>query len=58
MKKTLRLLSVLMLSACAAEVGSERWCGQMEEKPKGEWTENEGADYARHCIIRVNKDEG
>ncbi len=56
-KLTCLLVSVWMLAGCAAEVGSERWCGQMEEKPKGEWTANEGADYARHCIIRVNKDK-
>ena len=58
MKKSLCLMAAVLLSGCAAEVGSERWCGQMEEKPKGEWTANEGADYARHCIIRVNKSEG
>ena len=42
----------LVLVACAPEVGSEDWCKQMNEKPKGDWTANEVADYAKHCIIR------
>ncbi len=40
------------LSACAPEVGSERWCEALAEKPRGDWTANEALDYARHCIIR------
>jgi hypothetical protein len=47
---TLSLLLVLTLSSCA-KVGSERWCKNMEEKPKGDWTANEAADYAKHCIF-------
>lgn len=45
------LLGVLSLTACAPEVGSERWCAKMNETPKGDWTANEAADYARHCLI-------
>lgn len=40
-----------LLSACAPEVGSEEWCAGMKQKPKGEWTANEAADYAKHCIF-------
>ncbi|WP_136807666.1 DUF3012 domain-containing protein [Desulfosediminicola flagellatus] len=43
---------VLTLSACAPEVGSEKWCTQMKEKPKGEWSANETADFAKHCIFK------
>jgi hypothetical protein len=43
--------AVLILSACAPEVGSERWCEAMRAKPRGDWTANEALDYARHCII-------
>lgn len=39
------------LSACAPEVGSERWCEMMREKPRGDWSANEALDYARSCII-------
>ena len=46
---TLALLG--LLGACAPEVGSEEWCADMKQKPKGEWTSNEAADYAKHCIL-------
>lgn len=54
-----RMLSVAVaiaafsgLAGCAPEVGSEKWCKQLDEKPKGEWTANEAGDYAKHCIFR------
>ena len=40
-----------MATACAPEVGSEAWCQQMKEKPKGDWTATETTDYAKHCIF-------
>ncbi|WP_345868974.1 DUF3012 domain-containing protein [Shewanella algae] len=40
------------LSACAPEVGSEAWCKQMDEKPKGDWSANEATDYAKHCVFK------
>ena len=40
------------LGGCAPEVGSEKWCQQLKEKPKGEWTLDETKDYAKHCIIK------
>lgn len=46
------VLVALLLAGCAPEVGSERWCKKMEAKAGGEWTMNEAADYARHCILR------
>ena len=51
---TLLLLFPILngLTACAPEVGSDRWCEQMEEKPKGDWTANEAADYAKHCLLK------
>jgi hypothetical protein len=52
------LLSNLILAAalvglagCEPEVGSERWCKAVAEKPKGDWTANEALDYAEHCLI-------
>ncbi len=45
------LLFVLSLSACAP-VGSERWCANMKEKPKGDWSVNEMSDYAKHCVFK------
>ncbi len=51
LKRPLLALGLLMLAACAPEVGSERWCAAMEEKPKGDWTANEALDYGKHCIL-------
>lgn len=42
---------LLVLSACSPEVGSKEWCEQMKQKPKGEWTANEAADFAKHCVL-------
>ncbi|WP_076538844.1 DUF3012 domain-containing protein [Shewanella sp. UCD-KL21] len=44
-------LLIIGLSACSPEVGSEAWCKQMKEKPSGDWTANEAADYAKHCVF-------
>lgn len=44
-------LCLIFLSACAPEVGSEKWCTQMKEKTKGDWTANEAADFTKHCLL-------
>ena len=44
-------ISLVLLSACAPEVGSEKWCSQMKDKPKGDWSANEATDYTKHCIF-------
>ncbi len=44
--------ALFILTACSPEVGSEAWCVDMEEKPKGDWTTNEAGDFAKHCIFR------
>ena len=43
---------LLLLSACSAEVGSEKWCANMKEKAQADWTANEASDFARHCIMK------
>jgi hypothetical protein len=47
-------LSLLLMSitACSVEVGSEQWCAKLQEKPKGDWTANEAADYAKYCLFK------
>jgi len=45
-------LALIVLAGCAPEVGSERWCNDMKEKPKGDWSANEAADYAKHCLLK------
>ena len=45
------LATALAVGACEPEVGSEEWCENMEEKSKGDWTANELADFAKHCVF-------
>lgn len=52
---SLKLFAVLAIlgavSACAPEVGSDEWCADMKEKPKGDWSANEAGDFAKHCVL-------
>lgn len=41
----------LGIAACSPEVGSPEWCEQMKEKPKGDWTANEAAEFAKNCVM-------
>jgi len=43
--------SVVFLTGCAPEVGSDAWCSATKEKPKGDWTLDETRDYAKHCLF-------
>lgn len=45
-------LSILELSACAPEIGSDAWCKKMDEKAKGDWTANEVGEYAKNCVFK------
>ena len=42
---------IAFVSACSPEIGSEKWCENMKEKPKGDWTSTEAKDFAKHCIL-------
>ena len=48
-------LVTVLLAACEPEVGSKAWCDTMNAKPKGDWTANQAADYAKHCIFSGGK---
>ena len=39
------------IAACSPEVGSKEWCEDMKEKPKGDWSSNEVADFAKNCVL-------
>jgi len=47
----LALLAVL-LTGCAPETGSEAWCTQMNDKPKGDWSMNETTAFAKNCVFK------
>ena len=55
-----KLILTLLLSAVCiscAKVGSDAWCADMDEKPKGDWTANEAGDYAKYCVLGINPEE-
>ena len=54
---TLAVLAGFTLAACAPEVGSEAWCEQLSEKPKGDWSTNEATDYAKNCLFKSDESE-
>ncbi|NKB59924.1 MAG: DUF3012 domain-containing protein [Alphaproteobacteria bacterium] len=41
----------LFVAACSPEVGSKEWCEDMKAKPKGDWSANEAADFAKSCVL-------
>ncbi len=56
LKPLLQITTILgftfMISACAPEVGSDKWCSMIKEKPKADLTANEATDFAKHCIFK------
>lgn len=53
MNKTIAFaLLAFFIVGCSAEIGSEKWCDNLKEKPKGDWTTNEMTDYTKHCIFK------
>jgi len=42
---------VAALTACSPEVGSKEWCEDLKAKPKGDWSSNEAADFAKSCVF-------
>ena len=57
MKHIFLLLFVCLLMTSCAKVGSDAWCENMEEKPKGDWTANEAGDYTKYCLMGLDPDE-
>lgn len=53
-RATLTVCACVWLTACAPEVGSERWCNMMRDKPRGDWTANEALDFTRNCLFEGN----
>ncbi len=55
MRGSWRVVMLVALSAwfvaCAPEVGSERWCEQMRDMPRRDWTANEAHEFARSCVL-------
>lgn len=52
MLRGLLLLLVASVLACSAQVGSQKWCDNVKNKPEGDWTLNEAKAYAKHCLFK------
>jgi len=50
-------LAAMFIASCAPEVGSDAWCEDMANKPKGDWTANEAAEFAKSCIFKSYDEE-
>ena len=51
MKLLILASTVLLLVACSAEPGTEKWCAEKEEQSKTEWSAADAGTYARNCLI-------
>ena len=52
MKKIISVFIVsVLLAGCSPKIGSEEWCADLKEKPKGDWTATEAKDFTKHCIF-------
>ena len=51
MKQLIIAASILLLAACSAEPGSEKWCAAKKEQPKSEWSGSDLGNYTKNCLI-------
>jgi len=50
------LVAAFGLAGCSPEVGSDAWCKAQDAKPKGEWSANDAAAFAKHCVLGLKPD--
>jgi len=50
------LFVALLIGACSPQVGSDEWCEDMVETPKGDWSANDAKAFAQHCIFKEYDD--
>lgn len=51
MKRYCLIMATLFVASCAPEEGSVRWCQVMDERPKAEWSLDDGVTYAKYCLV-------
>jgi len=54
LKFLVAVLFALSLSACTDRVGSEKWCANLKDKPKSDWTMEEAGDYTKYCVLGMD----
>ena len=51
MRLLILAISVVLLTACSIEPGSEKWCKAKSDLSKSEWTTDDAKTFALHCIF-------
>ena len=51
MKVVLLIVSIVLLSACTVEPGSEKWCEAKKEQSKADWSANDAKTYTTKCLV-------
>jgi hypothetical protein len=55
MKFKLALLVLIAISLTACDrVGSEKWCENLNQKAKSDWTIQETGDYTKYCVLGMD----
>jgi len=47
----LTLVTSIGLTACAPEIGSKKWCEDLKQKPKSDWTAYDAKEFAKSCVL-------
>ena len=51
MRQLLLIGSILFLTACSVEPGSEKWCAMKKDQSKTEWTGSDAMTFASNCLL-------
>ena len=51
MRTIILISSLVLLCACTAEPGSEKWWEEKSEQPKSEWSTNDAMTYTKNCLV-------
>ncbi len=51
MRLLILTISVILITACSVEPGSEQWCKAKSDQSKSEWTTDDAKIYTMHCIF-------
>jgi len=51
MKLILLFGGIVLLVACTAEPGSEKWCETKKEQSKSKWSASDAKTYTMKCLI-------
>ena len=55
--RALILTAVTVSLPGCAKVGSDRWCADLKDKPKSDWTVEEAGQYTQYCVLGMDPDK-